>query len=375
MRTPALAVAASCAVITAVVISLCISPKKQTETQKPAPVALPNPVAMPLSIPPNQDEASPAIQPAKPRHAIALQTAMLRQYLQEQNERPMQKIIIAGAADTSITFSGGTRINLNAASFVNARTGQPVTDPVEVKLQEYYSLNDMMMAHLTTATKDAMLETNGMININASSGGEACRLKDGKTIQVSFPIKNKKPGMELFSGEKDESGAIVWKALKINVAIAKGNENQNAGNKKAAVTDTSGEIIDTTINSWPEFPGGLKGIARNINNTKNYFPMEAPACTLIADILLNKEGQVYWVRKVKGLDDIFVHLQNALYKMPNWKPGIKKGKARLYTMRMMVFFNPRSEKLLRFLPLWPSPRQIYERDLKSFYENPFDQYY
>ncbi len=86
---------------------------------------------------------------------------------------------------------------------------------VELKLQEFYKLSDMVFANLTTQTKDGQLiETGGMVNIEAYQGAKL-KLAEGKSITLKFPFEEKKEGMKTFLGDKDERGIVVWKEQEI----------------------------------------------------------------------------------------------------------------------------------------------------------------
>jgi hypothetical protein len=71
---------------------------------------------------------------------------------------------------------------------------------------EYYKLSDILLANLSTVSNGKHLETGGMLFIEAKKGAIELELKDNKPIDISFPTKNKKQGMQLFSGEwKDKN--------------------------------------------------------------------------------------------------------------------------------------------------------------------------
>ncbi|MFD2916899.1 energy transducer TonB [Psychroserpens luteus] len=112
--------------------------------------------------------------------------------------------------DTTITCKEGTVLKITKGSFINPKTGKTVTGKVDIKVTEYYKLSDILLANLSTVSNDRQLETGGMLYIEATQGDIKLELKDDKSIDISFPTKNKKTGMQLFSGEwKDEN--INWK--------------------------------------------------------------------------------------------------------------------------------------------------------------------
>jgi hypothetical protein len=107
---------------------------------------------------------------------------------------------------SSITGAEGTIIDFPANAFDTKSK-----EKVEIKLQEFYKLSDMVFANLTTQTAGGeLIETGGMVNVEAYQGDSKLNLAGGKAINLKFPAKNKKEGMQTFLGQKDERGNIVW---------------------------------------------------------------------------------------------------------------------------------------------------------------------
>jgi hypothetical protein len=66
------------------------------------------------------------------------------------------------------------------------------------------------MADLTTSSKGEIIETGGMIQIEARAGGRDCDLASGRSIHIEFPVKEEyKPGMQTFYGERT-GGEVDW---------------------------------------------------------------------------------------------------------------------------------------------------------------------
>ncbi len=85
---------------------------------------------------------------------------------------------------------------------------------IQIHLEEYYELGDMLMARLTTSSDDKMLETAGMINLTATYDGKTLELCQKAT--VLFPKKqntNDTSGFQGFTGDWDNPhGNINWNA-------------------------------------------------------------------------------------------------------------------------------------------------------------------
>lgn len=105
----------------------------------------------------------------------------------------------------------GTLIEIPANAFQTNSN-----EPVEIKLKEFYKLSDMVFANLTTQTTEGdLLETGGMIHIEANQGeNKQLQLASDKRLSISFPCQEKKEGMKLFKGAADAYGSIIWNSVK-----------------------------------------------------------------------------------------------------------------------------------------------------------------
>jgi hypothetical protein len=100
----------------------------------------------------------------------------------------------------------GTELRIKPGSLVFEDGSIPKTKRIEARLWEFYSSFDIMNAGLVTQSGKRMLETAGMIYVEAESDGQPLRLANGKSIDVSMPSPE---GMSLFRGVEKE-GVIDW---------------------------------------------------------------------------------------------------------------------------------------------------------------------
>ncbi|WP_299363416.1 hypothetical protein [Winogradskyella sp.] len=114
-------------------------------------------------------------------------------------------------AEENYEFTGteGTIIKVPANAFMDAQTQKQVKGKVSLEVTEYYELSDMLMANLSTKSDDKLLETGGMLKIEARKGNSKLELIPGKEVQVIFD-NCEKERMQLFNGEELE-GIINWK--------------------------------------------------------------------------------------------------------------------------------------------------------------------
>lgn len=122
-----------------------------------------------------------------------------------------QKYTINTDQDQLIEGQKGGRFYLSANSFVNA-AGEDVFGEVEVELTECYTLGDMISMGLTTTAQDRILESGGMLQINAYQNGERLQLKPGSSIASSVPTPEFRQDMSLFYGQAhgEENADIDW---------------------------------------------------------------------------------------------------------------------------------------------------------------------
>lgn len=116
-----------------------------------------------------------------------------------------KNVTISGKKGTEITFYANT---------LQCENGKDIRGNITLTLTEYYETADMIKARLTTTSGPTLLETGGMLYITASC--ESCKgskvvLKPGAYYSASMPVAEKKPGMGLFIGKKEEdTGIIDW---------------------------------------------------------------------------------------------------------------------------------------------------------------------
>jgi hypothetical protein len=125
---------------------------------------------------------------------------------------------------------------------------------ISVLLCEYYSLKDIVLSGLTTVSNEAVLETGGMIYLEAYVDGKQLKLKKGVDIQIVFPFKSNKvkDDMLSFEGEKKD-GLINWNT-----------------NEKGAVTTTDNVLGDEDLGGDFFLEGEGEGVSENFWKLDGY---------------------------------------------------------------------------------------------------------
>lgn len=130
--------------------------------------------------------------------------------------------------DTTIVFTGYKseqnvqtfKITTSRQQTINGKQGTVVTFPIDcfgniqgkvkIELIECYSILDMIFNGLSTYTTDGkLLESDGMIYLNALSvTGDTLKIKQGKVL-IQMPTKQEKKGIKIFEGIKNNN-SITW---------------------------------------------------------------------------------------------------------------------------------------------------------------------
>jgi hypothetical protein len=80
---------------------------------------------------------------------------------------------------------------------------------VNVVVNEFYQMSDIIEAGLTTTCNDKILASGGMVFIGATCMGEKLKLKPHKKIIIKMPTNNYEKGMRIFLG-KQEKEIVDW---------------------------------------------------------------------------------------------------------------------------------------------------------------------
>lgn len=108
----------------------------------------------------------------------------------------------------AITGEDGTTVWIPSDVFVHA-DGRTAKGDIQLELREAYSYADMISQGLSTHAGASMLETGGMVYLEAKIGDEKLQIREGGELVVSMPTGEQLPGMQLFTGETDANGNLL----------------------------------------------------------------------------------------------------------------------------------------------------------------------
>lgn len=140
----------------------------------------------------------------------------------------------------TVTCKEGTKLTIPAKAFVDVKTGKLARGKINLEVTEYYKLSDMLLDNLSTKSDDKILETGGMLHLDANKKGKKLKLKSGKRIIMAFNNKGKE-NMQLFTGEERSEG-VNWKL-------------QNTGKLISEYFEEDVEVSMAVIEEPPLYPG------------------------------------------------------------------------------------------------------------------------
>lgn len=231
----------------------------------------------------------------------------------------------------TIKGSEGTIIKFKANCF-DTESDEIVT----VKLKEFYKMSDIVFANLTTQTNSGeLLETGGMVYIEAIQANKKLELKHDKPIELRFPTKNKKDGMKTFLGEKNKNGNVLWKEeVKGAEPISNFEEPletieevevftivENMPAYRECISQNRREIVNACTNDKV-----FDFIQKNIKIPKGAFASGVDG-TCYAKYTVNEIGIVENVQIIRSVNPLLDELvKEAILSLPQFIPGMQRGR-------------------------------------------------
>jgi len=123
---------------------------------------------------------------------------------------PVKEFVIHADDDTIITGEKGTVLKIDRGTFKDC-LGKPVNGQVEIRLKEIYSKSDHVLSGLTTTSDGKILETGGMLYLNAYQKGKVLCISDSAKIGIIVPAGKIQQGMKLYKGRFfDKTATVNW---------------------------------------------------------------------------------------------------------------------------------------------------------------------
>jgi len=102
-----------------------------------------------------------------------------------EKQNSTQEFTILSNRDTVIIGKLGTKIFFESNSF--EKNGAELTEKeIEITLKEVYTNSETILNGLSTTSRGNLLETSGMINLEAKSGDQVLSLRKGVPLKIQF---------------------------------------------------------------------------------------------------------------------------------------------------------------------------------------------
>jgi OmpA family len=132
----------------------------------------------------------------------------ISEMLAKLNQNQEQQFTIIADQDQTITAKNGTVLVVPAGSLVTL-DGQPVTGPVQISITEALRPSDWIANQLPTISNGELIQTRGMVNIEASQNGNPLMMAEDGEMSLSLPTNNQdNSGFQLFYGQHDADKAV-----------------------------------------------------------------------------------------------------------------------------------------------------------------------
>lgn len=163
----------------------------------------PDPLSVPVLTAPLADDVirSEDIVEPFPLRSLYAQTATTSKYYQLNPEE-----------DHLIVGPKGTTVHIPRNAFVDATSGESVSEVVQVEFKEVYKRSEYLKTNLPTVSNGRQLMSGGVVYMDASAAGRRLKLARGKDIYIEFAHQKgvDTRDMQLYSGDFNESGEMNW---------------------------------------------------------------------------------------------------------------------------------------------------------------------
>lgn len=269
------------------------------------------------------------------------------EFLFSPKYKPTQTYWIDPTKDSEIKGEEGTKILVRKNSILGP-DGSPFTGEARIELAEYYSDADILLSGLSTASGERMIETKGMIRIEAfSSEGKKGSLDKSKPMEITFASESESD-YKIFYGEKSSEGRIDWSngaptAFRSNLSVQPSFKNAQTtvldvkGSRKAApknaipapASDEAPRVIEFPEQTVGPMPLQFQVIAFGWINCDRFLEFN-PLVPLLLNVSAAEAGdkenpQYYYLifHDIKSVMPAYIDLEKKTLYFPNLPPGKK----------------------------------------------------
>jgi hypothetical protein len=136
----------------------------------------------------------------------------LDELVNEISQVENQKFVDSAHSHIVVKGKKGTEIKIKKEN-LRYEDGSPVEEnaKIECQLKEIQSFGDQLFENIVTTSPEGILESGGMFQLNVFANDKKVTLKEGSSYEAKVPNAKFKDGMNVYTGFKNEQGAVAWK--------------------------------------------------------------------------------------------------------------------------------------------------------------------
>jgi len=238
----------------------------------------------------------------------------------ESNYKKPQSFMIDNMRDTIIECSGGTKIKIPHHTLIIKNTKSTPIGLVKLEITEYYAVHEMIDANLSTQSGNEILETGGMLYMQATFNEKECVIKDNSSIKIHFKEITESDSMQIFTGNETENG-IDWELI---------NDSRKDDLDEVSI-EKSEQSYYTIVEIMPTFMGGDKTAFGNYMSSRLNYPINAQEDgiqgTVYVSFVIDEFGLIRNPKILRGVHpSLDYEALRAISSTPRWIPGMQNGR-------------------------------------------------
>ncbi len=250
----------------------------------------------------------------------------------ESNYKKPQSFMIDNMRDTIIECSGGTKIKIPHHTLIIKNTKSTPIGPVKLEITEYYAVYEMIDANLSTQSGNEILETGGMLYMQATFNEKECVIKDNSSIKIHFKEITQSDSMQVFTGNETENG-IDWELI----------NDSDKDDLDEVLTEKSEQSYFILVENMPTFKGGDKNAFGNYMSSQLNYPIIAQEKgiegTVYVSFVIDEFGLIQNPKILRGVHpSLDYEALRAISSTPRWTPGTQNGRPVPVLMTFPVIF-------------------------------------
>lgn len=158
-----------------------------------------------------------------------------------REQKDKQIFVVQSDKDTTIVGKKGTKVFIPSRVFVCQNGAEVANASVKVTLIELYDLGDYIKYDLPTISNGKMLESGGVVYLDATENGEKLAIAKGKAVSIEFNSPHaRKDRMQAFYLQRSEEGKPNWITEKMPSRLTnEENKGKNQRNRRENNLDFS----------------------------------------------------------------------------------------------------------------------------------------